>query len=532
MAIEKHSNQSETNHDDCRLDKPTNTSAPAVVVPEKDEVEDELEFLQDVAKAAEKRMRDEESNCRDKSTTMTGAKIDKVNETLAKDLFSLEKAVLVVDDIPVTSLHRSTMGIQRLPFPGAVHITPESHFLESSNVEDTNESSTTFYNSDLRSSNLRRASVELTEAELVVPQQQQRSKQHDKCDVDVERALPYVARAELIDDDVLNRMRNESLEGIHKHQQSKKKSMLTVISMVLIVVLVIVLSVVLTHQSSNDGNIPENSPTDNISSPTTHDSNVAGGTDLDALQPGELGSDHPNMANITVTNFPRITQHALLFESIMDCEQITSAPSIFMRIQCGNTNPNDGNEAIQLESSSSNVICRRERNPNSLECNVDFTSSVNRFATVFTCGNNNTVDGDNQDIRFSTANVRTYPVTGVSCRSAPKLTIAHSRLCSNPGQDLNTLSLLPAMDVTDSCPMNAQRQEGEWSLCESQATCSTGQFPCSTNVSVGSITAFDYIEDDRCENLGGNVNRYERMDLPDIWNQIASIFKVWHNVTD
>jgi hypothetical protein len=304
-------------------------------------------------------------------------------------------------------------------------------------------------------------------------------------------------------------------------EKSKIIFALAVVATISILLLVIVLSIVFTRYVPNKDNETDNS----LSRSTMNGSDVFEDPVTNLTLPSELGLRNPDGTNMSMSIFPKITQHAILFEAIMDCEKVYSPSNMFMRVQCGNNNPFDIKEAIQFESSSSNVDCMKTRK--TLLCRANIRGSVTRFATVFTCGKDHSIDGETQD----PSEVQIYPVIGTNCHSAPKVALSYTRLCNNTVQDPNSWSLQPAMDGMESCPMNKIRQNGEWSLCESVGQCSSGKFPCTGNASVASIVAFDNIDDDRCVNPGGNITRYKSMDLPLIWKQISSIFNEWNNVT-
>jgi hypothetical protein len=499
----------ESCNDESPADKSSISVAPPVEADGKEADDDGLEPWREDTNAAGVIIGDEPL-VNDKDVIIYEIKNSANKETIAKVLSSFEKPKLFLDveDLPETSLHRTTGGIQRLTTPGAVHITPDGHFSNNNNVEDADETEITADDPDVRYNNQRRVSVELMEAELVVPQEESQLKNM----VHADQALPYLAQAERIDDDLLNRMMNEATEEKQKRQRSKFKVGLIVIAIISILVLAIVLSVVLTLRSYNDDNRSGDSTnqSDGFLNPT--------GSEVEGDQ-GRIPSTYKDI----VMKLPQVTQHILLFEARMDCDQILRDSSIFMRIKCGNSNATDGKEAIRLEWSSPGVVCEKGKKPNSLLCNVNISSNVTQFATVFKCGNNYTADDEDQSITYSTSNVETFPITGVFCRSAPNLKIAYSRLCSVPGEGPSSF-LKPAMDGPDSCPNNTLREKGTWSICESEGTCSTGQFPCSSNVYVGSTMAFDYIDDDQCEQP--SVNGTE-LGIQNIGKQISSVFEEW-----
>jgi hypothetical protein len=298
----------------------------------------------------------------------------------------------------------------------------------------------------------------------------------------VEVASVPVIQGEIIDDEFIQRMRQQHLENNDDERgnnntkvsniastSSPKKwnrryviiatfSLITVIVIIVIVVIVVIMGEDNTTVSKGAGSNTTNSSNETVTRP---DERI------------------PYTGTDTIYNYPIITQHAVIMQTRVDCQSIVSLspPYNTIEITCGNGYEFDGSEAIELVSSSL-LDCKRVED-NVIQCQSNWKQSGTTFSSVvFRCGINHTVTDTNRNQQFFVATASTSPLHGISCASDPEVQVAMYRFCKAPVTSSTVpaeLSTVQPINQEDYCGLGTLFQKDTASLCGS-----TGVYDCSS----------------------------------------------------
>jgi hypothetical protein len=215
MTLNNQTNKIETHHDvetSSIESSEGNSDDPAVPQSGKEDNEDELKVCHDETEAAVATKiisvdaKTVVSNIGSESMTLQQGQVNDDMEARDENIpTTLEKGEDPTEDVLLT-ICQSTKVVQ---MPGAVHVTPENRQVSRNQVGGTDETNTMTNDDNNRR---HRTNVELMEAEPVAQQ---------PCEVvaDVEQVQPNVVQAELISDEFLNQIRNESNNEVWKNRK-------------------------------------------------------------------------------------------------------------------------------------------------------------------------------------------------------------------------------------------------------------------------------------------------------------------------
>jgi hypothetical protein len=146
---------------------------------------------------------------------------------------------------------------------------------------------------------------------------------------------------------------------------------------------------------------------------------------------------------------------------------------------------------------------------------------------MFTCENNLPRNASPDATPFSFSTVFITPIKGVRCGSDPVISVGYARVCAkkNPITNVtNDFELRPTSDALLSCPASdsVTTTERKFVFCQQRNSCSDGKYPCESNIIVPQLTAYDYLNDEECQNF--DEGKYEPMTTSQAWSQIRSIF--------
>jgi hypothetical protein len=218
---------------------------------------------------------------------------------------------------------------------------------------------------------------------------------------------------------------------------------------------------------------------------------------------------HNNTSDLPQT---RISYHAFIMDVGMICLNVCETISV--RIQCGHIDGSNRTDAIRLEGASDFVSCQTAQ-PNTMDCTVP-TMNQTRIITFFSCNTQyNQRNG-------SVARVQTNPLTLMTCEVDGVMSLTLLRFCGDFGLNPNYWTLESSINMTESCPHQTILQKENWSFCQSQVSCSSGNKTLQNALGMQTFNVYDYGNNPLCENPG-ELDGY-RINLPFWWKLIEIIW--------